>query len=179
MAPDQILQTLLNYRTMLVKFGLIITRDFHASEDIYHNLIIKAHNVSLDFESTSKLLAWCRTVVRSEAADWLKSQGRELPLAEWQILDLIDAENIKELTEPKNQIGWSEFLDDCLKRLSGESQKLVHLRYQSDHGCEEVAQTLGITLHSVYKRLSRIHIQLRECVTAKLEIGSSTGEREQ
>lgn len=166
---DQILQKLLHYRTVLVRSGLLITRDFHASEDIYQNLVIKALNASLDFKSTSGLLAWCRTVVRTEAIDWLKKHGRELTLEDSQLLDLLDAESLDDIKESKNLTNWSELLDDCLKRLNSESQRLLKLRYDGNHDCSEVARMMEISTDSVYKRLSRIHLLLRDCVGSKVQ----------
>lgn len=169
---EEILQTLLHYRTVLVRSSLIITRDFHASEDIYQNLVIKAHNANLDFENTSKLLAWCRVVIRSEAVEWLKKNGRELLLDETRLLDLLDAEHAEELKESQNLIAWSEMLSDCLRKLSSESQMLISLRYDGDRNCDEVARLMEISLDSVYKRLSRIHHKLRNCVNSRANHGS-------
>lgn len=164
---DQILQTLLHYRTVLVRTGLVITRDFHASEDVYQNLVVKALNASLEFEGNSRLLAWCRTVIRSESIDWMKKHGRELVLEDARLLDLLDAETLDEIKESKNLTAWSESLNDCLTKLSGESQRILNLRYEGDRNCGDVAKVMGISLDSVYKRLSRIHLMLRDCVDSK------------
>lgn len=166
---DQIVQTLLHYRTVLVRSGLLITRDFHASEDIYQNLVIKALNANLDFESTSSLLGWCRTVIRSEAIDWLKKHGRELTLEDSQLLDLLDAESLDDIKESKNLTNWSEMLGDCLERLNSEAQRLLRLRYDANQDCSEVARLMEISIDSVYKRLSRIHLLLRDCVSSKVQ----------
>lgn len=178
MAPlqkDQILQTLLHYRTVLVRSGLIIIRDFHASEDIYQNLVIKALNANLDFEGTPRLLAWCRTVIRSESIEWLKKHDRELTLDDSQLLDLLDTEYFDELKESRNLNVWSEMLDDCMRKLSSDSRRLLNLRYDGNRNCSEVARVMEISLESVYKRLSRIHHILKDCVSLKIDRGTLPG----
>lgn len=169
---DQILQTLLHYRTVLVRFGLIITRDFHAAEDIYQNLVIKALNAIIAFENKSQLLLWCRTVIRTEAVDWMKKNDRELLIDDARLIELLDAEIFDEMKETRNLIAWSETLNDCLKKLSGESQKILLLRYEGERNCSEVASLMGISLDSVYKRLSRIHLKLRDCVNTTAGMNS-------
>ena len=172
---DEIMQALLHYRTVLVRSCLLITRDCLASDDIYQNLVIKAHNANLEFESTSSLLAWCRTVIRSEGVEWLRKNGRELTLDETRLLDLLDAEHDEELKESQNLTAWSEMLSDCLAKLSGESRKLINLRYDGNRNCDEVARLMEISLDTVYKRLSRIHQKLRNCVNSKANHGSISG----
>ena len=147
-------------------------RDFHAAEDVYQNLVVKALSADLVFENKPKLLFWCRTVIRTEAVDWMKKHGRELLLEDTRLFDLLDAEMFDELKETKNLIAWSETLNDCLKKLSGESQKILLLRYEGERNCNEVATLMGISLDSVYKRLSRIHLKLRDCVNSKAGMSS-------
>ena len=173
---NQIVQTLLHYRTVLVKSGLLITRDFHASEDIYQNLVIKALNETLEFESPSILLNWSRVVIRNEGIDWLKKNGREMPLEDARILDLLESEYLGEMKESRNLMAWSELLDDCLKKLNSESQRLLNLRYDGNRNCDEVARLMEISLESVYKRLSRIHLMLRDCVNTKAGRGTLSGD---
>jgi DNA-directed RNA polymerase specialized sigma24 family protein len=42
------------------------------------------------------------------------------------------------------------------------------LRYFDGHSCEEVAQQLGIGLNAIYKRVSRLHESLKDCIEEKL-----------
>jgi RNA polymerase sigma factor (sigma-70 family) len=76
------------------------------------------------------------------------------------------------MKETRNLIAWSETLNDCLKKLSGESQKILLLRYEGERNCSEVASLMGISLDSVYKRLSRIHLKLRDCVNTTAGMNS-------
>ena len=172
---QQILQSLLRYRTVLVRSGLLITQDYHAAEDIYQNLVVKSLNAGLEFENTSGLLAWCRMVLRSEGVDWLKKHGRELALDDSRLLDLLDAEIMDELKESREILAWTDMLDDCLKKLNSESQRILKLRYGGERSCGEVARMMEISIESVYKRLSRIHLKLRDCVNSKANGGTLSG----
>lgn len=173
---QEVLQTVLRYRVVLVRSGLLITHDYHAAEDIYQNMVIKSLDTDLTFASVSSLLVWCRKVVRTEGIEWLKKHGREIALDDSRLLDMMDAESMDELKESQYFAARAELLDDCLKKLSSESQRILSLRYGSDRSCAEVASVMEISLDSVYKRLSRIHLALRDCVNTKV-IGSTLREK--
>jgi DNA-directed RNA polymerase specialized sigma24 family protein len=49
-----------------------------------------------------------------------------------------------------------------------ESRRVLELRYADGLGCAEVAAAVGVGLDAVYKRLSRLHTTLRQCVEGKL-----------
>lgn len=150
---------------------MMVTGDFHASEDIYQNVVVKSLDVGLEFAGLPELLAWCRKVIRSEGVNWLKKHGREHSMEDAQLLDLLDAESMDELKESQKLTVWEDLLEDCLKRLNSESKRLLDLRYAGNRNCGEVARMMEISIDSVYKRLSRIHLALRDCVNAKLNQG--------
>lgn len=45
---------------------------------------------------------------------------------------------------------------------------LLRLRYYEGYSCEQAADRLGIGLNAIYKRLSRLHQSLKECIEGKL-----------
>jgi DNA-directed RNA polymerase specialized sigma24 family protein len=45
---------------------------------------------------------------------------------------------------------------------------VLELRYADGLGCAEVAAAVGVGLDAIYKRLSRLHATLRQCVEGKL-----------
>jgi len=172
---QEILHILLEYRIGLIRSSLIITRDFHASEDIYQNLVMKSIEAENEFETSFSFLAWCKVVVRTDAIAWRKKVGRELVLEDYQIIDMIDRENLDDLASTAGLLKRLENLDDCMKKLNPDSIRLLNLRYQGNRKCKEVAQMTGDSLDSVYKRLSRIHMMLRDCLSARLNSSHPTG----
>jgi len=62
-----------------------------------------------------------------------------------------------------------EALRTCLQTLPTKSNQLLHLRYFEGHKCGEVAEKLGMGLDAVYKRLSRVHQGLKNCIELRLQ----------
>jgi RNA polymerase sigma factor (sigma-70 family) len=63
----------------------------------------------------------------------------------------------------------TEALRACLKTLPEKSSLLLRLRYFEGNSCGEVAKKLGTGLNAVYKRLSRLHMGLKECIEMRLD----------
>ena len=49
-----------------------------------------------------------------------------------------------------------------------KSRRLLRLRYFEGYACKEVADTIRAGLGAIYKRLSRLHQALKECVELRL-----------
>ena len=57
-----------------------------------------------------------------------------------------------------------EALRRCLAKLQDRQRRLIVLRYYDDIRPKEIATQLGMSVHAVYKSLSRIYEQLLMCI---------------
>ena len=64
-------------------------------------------------------------------------------------------------------------LKECIRTLPTRDMDLVHLRYQRDIEVKTLSQRFGVTVQSIYKRISRIHDVLVRCVRRKLAMEDS------
>lgn len=96
-------------------------------------------------------------------------------MEEDQLIELIDHDNLEDLSISTHMTRRLENLDDCMKGLNAESQRLLKLRYQDNRKCKEVARLTGDSLDSVYKRLSQIPMMLRDCIKSRIEPSQPTG----
>jgi RNA polymerase sigma factor (sigma-70 family) len=62
-------------------------------------------------------------------------------------------------------------LQDCLAAVPESARRLLKLRYFDGYSCEEVAEQRGIGLNAIYKRISRLHEDLKACIEGKLASG--------
>jgi RNA polymerase sigma-70 factor (ECF subfamily) len=89
-----------------------------------------------------------------------------------EILDLLEQEWLSETAH--NSETRMEALRVCLKTLPEKSSLLLRLRYFEDNSCGEVAKKLDTGLIVVYKRLSRLHQGLKECIELRLDESEAT-----
>lgn len=166
LAEPQILQTLMKARTRLSAAAWLVVRDTHAAEDIFQNVALKAMTREVTFESEAALLSWAFVTARREGIDWLRRHQRESLGLDTEILDLIDREW---QAPPAHPAGTRiDALRECLAAAPESARRLLRLRYFDGHSCEEVAEQMGIGLNAIYKRVSRLHESLKDCIEEKL-----------
>jgi len=166
LSEQVILQTLMQARTRLSAAAWLVVRDTHAAEDIFQNVALKAMTRAVAFESDAALMSWAFVTARREGIDWLRRREREALGLDAEILDLLDREWQSAPVRPAG--ARIDALRDCWGAAPESARRLLTLRYFDGLSCEEAAQQMGISLHSIYKRLSRLHESLRQCMEAKL-----------
>jgi RNA polymerase sigma-70 factor, ECF subfamily len=160
----QILRVLMPWRTRLSAAAWLVTHDAHAAEDIFQAVAVKAISTDVVFEAEAALVSWAFIAMRHAAIDWQRRRSREEVGLEAGLLDRVDAEWI----ERGPEVGRLAALRECLEGVPAESRRVLELRYADGLGCAEVAAAVGVGLDAIYKRLSRLHATLRQCVEGKL-----------
>jgi RNA polymerase sigma-70 factor (ECF subfamily) len=152
------------WRTRLSAAAWLVTRDAHAAEDIFQMVAVKAIATEVSFEVEAALVSWAFIAMRHAAIDWVRKRSREEVGLEDGLLDRLDTEWM----ERRPEGGRLAALRACLEELPAKSRRVLELRYADGMGCAEVAAAVGVGLDAVYKRLSRLHTTLRQCVEGKL-----------
>ena len=144
----------------------VAVRDAHAAEDIFQNVALKALTKEVSFEAEGAVLSWAFITARREGIDWLRRHRKESTGLDPEIFEMLEQEW---LSEPaRSGEARMEALRACLKTLPEKSSLLLRLRYFEGDSCGEVAKKLGTGLNAVYKRLSRLHRDLKECIEIRL-----------
>ena len=170
-----ILQSLMQARTRVSAAAWVVVRDAHASEDIFQNVALKAMTREVSFENEAALMSWAFITARREGIDRLRRRQRETLCLDAEILELLDHEWQSEGAHPAG--AKVEALQDCLAAAPESARRLLKLRYFDGYSCEEVAEQMGLGLNAIYKRVSRLHESLKDCIEGKLSDATSNGGR--
>ncbi len=166
-SEQDILRTLMKSRDRIAAAAWVVVRDAHAAEDIFQNVALKAFTKEVSFEAEGAVLSWAFITARREGIDWLRRHRRELTGLDSGVLELLEQEWLCEPAHRGEQR--TEALRACLKTLPAKSSRLLRLRNFEGDSCREVATKLGTGLNVVYKRLSRLHKGLKECIELRLD----------
>ena len=166
-SEQDILRILMKSRDRIAAAAWVVVRDAHAAEDIFQDVALKALVKEVSFEAEGAVLSWAFITARREGIDWLRRHRRELTGLDPEILELLEQEWLSETV--RSGEARMEALRVCLKTLPEKSSLLLRLRYFEDNSCGEVATKLGAGLNVVYKRLSRLHRGLKECIELRLD----------
>ena len=166
LSEQEVLQTLMQWRTRVSAAAGGVVQDAHAAEDIFQNVALKAMTRAVSFENESALMSWAFITARREGIDWLRRHRREALGLDAGILELMEHEW---QVAPAHPAGAKlEALKECLESAPEGSQRLLKLRYDEGYSCEEAAEQMGVTLNVVYKRISRLHVKLKACIEGKV-----------
>jgi len=167
LSEQDTLRIVMKSRDRIAAAAWVVVRDADAAEDIFQNVAIKSLKCEIEFPAEGAVLSWAFITARREGIDWLRRHRRELTGLDTEILELLEQDWLSETAQQgETRI---EALRSCLKTLPAKSSQLLRLRYFEGHKCGEVAETLGMGLDAVYKRLSRVHQGLKKCIELRLQ----------
>jgi len=172
LSEQDILRIVMKSRDRIAAAVWVVVRDAHAAEDIFQDVVLKALTKEVSFEAEGALLSWAFITARRGGIDWLRRHRRELTSLDSEILELLEHEWLSETAHHGEQR--MEALRACLQSLPAKSSRLLQLRYFEGKSCGEVAEKLGTELNAVYKRLSRVHKSLRQCIEIRLNESEAT-----
>ncbi|MBU6387457.1 MAG: RNA polymerase sigma factor [Pirellula sp.] len=164
LSESEMIQKLMQARTRIAGAAWFLTRDYHAAEDCFQNVVLKAMTKEVCFPTEAALLSWAFVVIRRDAMDWLERRGRKVLLLDENVLAILDEHRAARTADPFR----SAALQDCIGSLGEEAKHLLQLRYFEGLRCQQIATKMRISLPAVYKRLSRIHQGLADCVRGKM-----------
>ncbi len=61
-------------------------------------------------------------------------------------------------------------LDNCLNKLGQKDRRLVRMRYEDNCKANEISTKVGMSVHGIYKALSRINNALLHCVRRRMKL---------
>ena len=166
LANEAIIRTLLDARTRISASIWLVVRDAQATEDIFQEVCVRALTKAGPFEHEGQLFSWAQVTARHEAIDVMRRRKPEWVGLDGDLLERIDGEWT---TEPPATGGRLDALRTCLDSMPAASRRLMELRYFEGLSCDEVARMLGLKLDAVYKRLSRLHRALGDCIEKRLQ----------
>ena len=90
--PDIAVDRLLADRSKLLAYIWSIVRDFHATEDVFQEVVVAAMSHAEEIKDTEHLLSWARQAARFRGIDWLRRQKRQPLLLDDDVLDLLEGQ---------------------------------------------------------------------------------------
>jgi RNA polymerase sigma-70 factor (ECF subfamily) len=119
-----------------------------AVDDVVQEAFMRAYNHLGQLGEFATFPAWLSTIVRNEAVSWLRRNAR---------VRSVDSEILKEVAQ---QEGASEnpLLDSlrrALDRLAPQYREILMLKYEASLDYVQIADSLGISVANVEKRLYR------------------------
>jgi RNA polymerase sigma-70 factor, ECF subfamily len=138
--------------TMYMSRARVVARsvlgDDVAVDDVVQEAFIRAYERLGQLTEPANFPAWLSTIVRNEAVSWLRRHAR---------VRNVNTDILKEVpqSEAPQENPQTDMLQSALRRLNPQYREILLLKYEAGLDYEKIAETLGINLSNVEKRLYR------------------------
>ena len=175
---DRVHRLLLEHRVMLGGFLFMLCEDWDAADETLQETAGFVCARWRDFQPGTDFRAWARAIARNLLKETLRKRSRARRDAERARIASLDA-----ASGPVGEAEWEQAsvyspqerdaLAHCLERLPGDVRRIVGWRYADRWSCQRIAEQLRRSLEAVYKVLSRVRLQLRQCIEKRVSEGPS------
>jgi RNA polymerase sigma-70 factor, ECF subfamily len=117
-----------------------------------------------DYQPGTNFLAWARRIAYNKVLNYRTRRRGLLQFSDDFLEKLAEA---SERVCDQHAVRL-DALKQCAKKLPPPDRELIELRYGPDATCQSVAQSLGRSIRSVYKAVTRIRAQLLECIRREM-----------
>lgn len=113
---------------------------------------------------------WMCTIAKFQSLKALRAQrNNEFSMFTDELANQLAGLHLEKLDDLEDQ---QRALDDCLGRLSLRQREILERRYVGDLPPREIAKQLGRPVKAIYKSLSRVRQDLRNCLRRHLGFSS-------
>lgn len=114
------------------------------------------------FEEGTNFLSWALRFAFFEVLNFRSKQSRSRQL-------LFDNEVLQQIIpildeEMRTADARIDALEKCLQKLSERGKEVIQMKYDKGMSPMQISERMTLSIHGVYKLLSRIHSQLLSCV---------------
>lgn len=170
-AETDILRLLMEHRSAIYTYILAITRDTHASEDIFQETSMAVWKKRQDFIPGTSFKAWSREIARREILARKRKDVRfPVLLSDEEMTLLIDS-----FEEYEVEFALEEYVDalkNCADKMRPKERNLINLRYSKEFSHQQISDILGIGTEGVRKFLFRVRKKLKQCVEFRIKTAS-------
>ena len=135
------------------------------AEDLMQEVSSVLFNKFDQFEEGTSFIAWAKTIANYRILNFRKKQGRShIQFSDEAVNAIAEySESIDTLTDSRLKA-----LNGCIEKLADNDRKLILSRYKEGGSTKETASYFGVSIHSIYRSIDRIHKLLQRCILRTL-----------
>lgn len=140
------------YATKVFNKSMFLIKDHHISEDLTHDIFLKAFLNLKGFQFKASFLTWMLTITYNYCINYLKTNKNAFIIYDNEIIentDIMDddSEQVFKIAPDK--------LKQFLEQIQVEEKIILLMKYQDDLSLEEIAQSFKISLSATKMRIKR------------------------
>ena len=150
---------------LLYSYILVIVHNHSAAEDLLQETASVLWEKFDEYEEGTNFSAWAICIAKNKCLQFLRANKKTKELFKVDFYEQIA--NVAERSS-HDYSRRLKALDECMQKLSKNSQKLLRLRYKKNLPVKEISLRTGWSVNQLYYQSSQIFDLLRICVSKSL-----------
>jgi RNA polymerase sigma-70 factor (ECF subfamily) len=145
----------------LHSFVLCMVSNKSDADDVMQETTLQMWEKFDEFEPGTDFFAWAKAIARYKILDLRKKRARLHCQLDNSVLELLHTEQDEQDDLMDRKL---ETLKNCIKKLSRDQRAILQFKYSEKIPAKQIAQRVGVPLHTFYRQLSGLHSILLACV---------------
>lgn len=158
---ENFLRLLIGNQQNIYSFILAMVHNRNDADDILQETITIMWRVFKEYQPGTSFVAWGISIARNMVLKFFEKNRYSKLKFSADIEKEIGSITIKTLESGEYRI---DALRNCLKKLDIQNLGLIRLHYEEGRPLKQIATERGISTHSMYRVMGRIHKLLQQCI---------------
>ncbi len=162
---NEFLRLLMANQKRIYAFILGMVPNHPDADDLFQETVLVMWSKFDSFTRGSSFSAWATTVAKYQILSVRKrfsQRNLQFSDAARELLQVESAHFVDQIDSRMNA------LRGCVSKLNQNDYELIRLRYEDEVAIQSIADRMGRSVQSVYKRIARIHDALLRCIRRAL-----------
>jgi len=158
---NEFLRLLMANQKRIYAFILAMVPSHQDADDLFQETVLLMWSKFDGFAQGTSFIAWGCTIARYQILSVRKRHSvRSIRFSE-AAMELLNRESDPFLEQMDGRV---QALRTCIGKLPQDDHELICKRYRDETSIKSIAEQMGRSVQSVYKRIARIHDALLRCV---------------
>ncbi|MBN1361815.1 MAG: sigma-70 family RNA polymerase sigma factor [Sedimentisphaerales bacterium] len=158
---NKFLRLLMGNQKRIYAFILGMVPNHEDADDLFQETILVMWSKFDSFTRGTSFTAWGMTVAKYQILSARKRYSRHSLRFSQAALDLLQEEADPFVRQIDSRV---QALRGCVRKLSQRDYELIQMRYENEIAIKAIAERMGRSVQSVYKRIAHIHDALLRCI---------------
>lgn len=155
------------YKSLLTSYCYSRVPQRETAEDLAQETFVRGFQSLSHLKKTSAFSGWLLSIAHNVCIDHLRHKSRTVPLEVYGVKDshgeiILENKRDEPVSDKLEHDEMRERILSAINSLGEEYRVTLVLRHVNGLSCEEIADTLNVSLGTITSRLSRAHKLLRE-----------------
>jgi RNA polymerase sigma-70 factor (ECF subfamily) len=162
------------YKSLVTSYCFSRIGQRETAEDLAQEVFVRAFQALCNLKKPSAFSGWLLSIAHNVCIDHLRNKSRTVPLEVHGQKDsqgeiILESTKTPSAADHLSNEETREQILSAINALGEEYRVTLVLRHVNGLSCEEISETLGVSLGTVTSRLSRAHKLLRERLAKLME----------